>query len=148
MNYYIRQHQDNTAIAKLKSNTPLTQKDIKELEHILWSEVGTKQDYEKEYGATPLGELVRSIVGLDLKAANEAFSQFLNRVNLDQRQIYFIEQIINYIVKNGMMKDLSVLQESPFSDKGSVVDVFTDDMTVFMDIRKVIETINKNAMVA
>lgn len=148
VNYYIRQHQDNTAIAKLKSNTPLTQNDIQELEHILWSEVGTKQDYEKEYGATPLGELVRSIVGLDLKAANEAFSQFLNCVNLDQRQIYFIEQIINYIVKNGMMKDLSVLQESPFNDKGSVVDVFTDDMTVFMNIRKVIETINKNAMVA
>lgn len=103
---------------------------------------------EIKNGATPFGELVRSIVGLDLKAANEAFSQFLNRVNLDQRQIYFIEQIINYIVKNGMMKDLSVLQESPFNDKGSAVDVFTDDMTVFMDIRKVIDTINKNAMVA
>lgn len=147
VNYYIRQHQDNVAIAKLKSNTPLSQSDIQELEHILWNEVGTKQEYEKEYGNKPLGELVRSIVGLDIKAANEAFSQFLTNVNLDQHQIYFVEQIIHYIVKNGVMKDLRILQESPFNDKGSVVDIFTD-AAVFMNIRTVIETINHNAMVA
>ena len=39
--------------------------DIKILEEILWSEVGTKQDYEAEYGEKPLGEFVREIVGLD-----------------------------------------------------------------------------------
>ena len=44
-----------------------------------------------------------------------------------------------------MMKDLSVLQESPFTDKGSVVEVFTD-VTVWMGIRKVIDQINANAI--
>lgn len=41
-------------------------------------------------------------------------------------EIYFVNQIVEYIVHNGMMKDLSVLQESPFTDQGSVVELFTD----------------------
>ncbi len=35
--FYIRQHQDSPAIAKLRSNIPLTEGDVKELENILWS---------------------------------------------------------------------------------------------------------------
>jgi type I restriction enzyme R subunit len=132
--FYVRQHQDNIAIAKLKTNQPLTGTDIKTLEQILWKEVGSKDDYEKEYGHKPLGEFVREIVGLDMNAAKEAFSEFLNDTNLDSR----------YIVHNGIMKDLSVLQESPFTDKGSVVEIFTD-LNVWMEIRKVIDRINANA---
>lgn len=142
--FYIRQHQDNVVIAKLKTNQPLTSYDISTLEDILWNEVGTKQDYEHEYGQKPLGELVREIVGLDMNAAKEAFSEYLTSTSLDSRQIYFVNQIVEYIVHNGMMKELSVLQELPFTDQGSVVEVFTD-LTVWMGIRKVIETINANA---
>ena len=143
--FYVRQHQDNIAIAKLKTNQPLTEMDIESLEQILWKEVGSKDDYEKEYGHKPLGEFVREIVGLDMNAAKEAFSEFLNDANLDSRQIYFVNQIVEYIVHNGMMKDLSVLQESPFTDKGSVVEIFTD-LTVWMGIKKVIDQINANAV--
>ncbi len=142
--FYVRQHQDNIAIAKLKSNKPLTELDIQSLEQILWNEIGSKEDYEREYGHKPLGEFVREIVGLDMNAAKEAFSEFLNDTNLDSRQIYFVNQIVEYIVHNGIMKDLSVLQESPFTDQGSVVEVFAD-MTVWLGIRKVIEQINANA---
>jgi len=141
---YVRQHQDNCAIAKLKSNMPLTKDDMAELESILWSEIGTKEQYSAEYGEKPLGEFVREIVGLDMNAAKDAFAEFLGSVNLDSRQIYFVNQIIEYIVHNGMMKDLSVLQEAPFTDQGSVAEVFTD-MTVWMNIRKVIDLINANA---
>lgn len=142
--YYVRQHQDNEAILKLKSNIPLTESDVISLEKILWSEVGTREEYEDVYGKKPLGEFVREIVGLNMNAAKEAFSEFLDGANLDSRQIYFVNQIVEYIVHNGMMKDLSVLQESPFTDKGSVVELFTD-LSVWMGIRKVIERINANA---
>lgn len=87
---------------------------------------------------------MRSIVGRDMSAAKEAFSVYLNDVNLDDRQINFLNQIIEYIVHNGLMKDLSVLQESPFTDRGSVVEIFTD-LTLWQGIREVIETINRNA---
>ena len=129
--YYIRQHQDNIAIAKLKTNQPLTATDIETLEEILWREVGTKQDYENEFGTKPLGEFVREIVGLDMNAAKEAFSEYLTNTSLDSRQIYFVNQI--------------VLQESPFTDQGSVVEIFTD-ISVWLGIKKVIDTINANAV--
>lgn len=125
----------------------MTQDDIKTLEKILWSNLGTKDEYEAEYGNKPLGEFVREIVGLDMNAAKEAFSEYLNESNLDSRQIYFVNQIVEYIVHNGLMKDFSVLQEPPFTDQGSVVDIFTD-LNVWMGIRKVIEVINDNAKVA
>lgn len=145
--YYVRQHQDDLVIAKLKKNKPMSQDDIRTLEKILWSDLGTKDEYEAEYGDKPLGEFVREIVGLDMNAAKEAFSEYLNEANLDSRQIYFVNQIVEYIVHNGLLKDFSVLQEPPFTDQGSVVDIFID-LNVWMGIRKVIEGINDNAKVA
>ena len=145
--YYVRQHQDNAVIAKLKSNVPLNSADVKTLEKILWSEIGTREEYRAEYGEKPLGEFVREIVGLDMNAAKKAFSEYLDETRLDSRQIYFVNQIVEYIVHNGMMKDLSVLQEAPFTDQGSIVEVFTD-LTVWMGIRKVIEQVNANALAA
>lgn len=142
--FYLRQHQDNVAVAKLRSNIPLTPQDVAELEKILWSDVGTRQDYEAECGQKPLGEFVREIVGMDMNAAKNAFAEYLAGVNLDSRQIYFVNQIVEYIVKNGVMKDLSVLQEPPFTDQGSVVEVFTD-LSLWAKVRHVIDSINANA---
>ena len=143
--YYVRRHQDNAVIAKLKSNVPLTNADVKALEKILWSEIGTRQEYENEYGQKPLGEFVREVVGLDMNAAKAAFAEYLDETQLDSRQIYFVNQIVEYIVRNGMMKDLSVLQGPPFTNQGSVVEVFTD-LAVWAGIKKTIERINANAI--
>ena len=74
----------------------------------------------------------------------EIIAEFLNDVNLDARQIYFVNQIIEYIVQNGLMKDVSVLQESPFTDRGSIVEIFKD-LSIWQKIRGVIEKINMNA---
>ena len=142
---YVLQHKDNIVIAKLRTNKPLTETDIKSLEQILWNEVGTKEDYEKEYGNKPLGEFIRGIVGMDMNAAKEAFSEFLNDTSLDSRQIYFINQIVEYIVQNGMLTDFTVLQESPFTDQGSVADIFTD-LSVWNSLKKAIEKVNANAI--
>ncbi len=145
--FYVRQHQGDAVIAKLKGNQPLTKEDIALLENALWKEVGTREEYEAEYGKKPLGEFVREIVGLDMNAAKEAFAKYLNDANLDSRQIYFVNQIVEYIVHNGVMKDLSVLQESPFTDRGSIVEIFTD-VALWQGIRKVIDNINANALAA
>ena len=143
--FYVRQHQDHLVIAKLKTNQPLTRFEVETLEQILWSEVGTKQDYEAEYGQKPLGEFVREIVGLDMNAAKEAFSEYLNDTSLDSRQIYFVNQIVEYIVQNGLLKDFSVLQETPFTDQGSIIELFPD-LGLWGEILAVIDTINENAV--
>ena len=87
--------------------------------------------------------VVREITGLDMNAAKEAFSEYLTNTNLDSRQIYFVNQIVEYIVHNGMMKDLSVLQEPPFTDQGSITEIFTD-MAIWQGIRRAIEKVNRN----
>ena len=147
LEYYIKEHQqDNPVIKKLKGNQSLNKEDMDELENIIWNQLGTKQDYYTELGEKPLGEFVREIVGLDMNAAKEAFSKYLDEREMNREQIYFVNQIVEYIVRNGVMKDMSVLQESPFTDKGNVVELFGDDIHLWSDIQGVINRINKNAL--
>lgn len=68
--------------------------------------------------------------------------------NLDASQIYFVNQIVEYIVRNGMMKDLSVLQETAFTDYGSIVEVFKDNIAVWLGVKAIIDQINANAVAA
>ena len=82
-----------------------------------------------------------------MTAAKAAFADYLNSVSLDASQIYFVNQIIEYIIHNGVMRDLSVLQEAPFTDRGSIVEVFKD-ISVWIGIKSIIDQINANALVA
>ena len=82
-----------------------------------------------------------------MNAAKEAFAEYLDETYLDSNQIYFVNQIVEYIVHNGLMKDLSVLQDAPFTDNGSIVEVFTD-LTLWIGIKRVIDRINANALAA
>jgi len=144
--HYIHEHQNELVILKLKTNRPLTGSNVDKLQKILWEEVGSKLEYEQECGNKPLGVFVREITGLDMNAAKEAFSDYLNEVTLDSRQIYFVNQIIEYVVQNGILQDKSVLQESPFSDQGSFADIF--DTKQFFELIQVIDSINANALSA
>jgi type I restriction enzyme, R subunit len=114
---FIREHQDHVTIQRLKHNQPVTPKDIEGLEAILFSEEGpcTREDFRQTYGDQPLGSLIRRIVGLDRKAAKEAFAEFLAESTLRADQIRFIDQIIEHLVRNGVMK-LEALYEPPFTD--------------------------------
>lgn len=82
-----------------------------------------------------------------MNAAKAAFADYLDETRLDSRQIYFVNQIVEYIVHNGMMKDLSVLNDSPFTDRGSVSQIFAD-ASVWAGIKKTIARINANAIEA
>jgi type I restriction enzyme, R subunit len=143
VNQYLKEHQDQTAIYKLRYNKPLTKQDVEILEGILWSELGTQDDYKKEFGDTPITKLVRQIVGLDQQAANEAFSDFLNEEKLNINQLRFVKLIINYVVKNGTLEK-KVLQEDPFRALGSVSELFKDNIDDVRGIINVIDSINRN----
>ena len=53
--------------------TRLDKQDLKTLEKIMWNELGTQADYEKEFGKMPVNKLVRQLIGLDRTATNEFF---------------------------------------------------------------------------
>lgn len=142
--HFLREHRNLPAIAKLTTNEPLSKQDIDELEDILWNKLGTKDNYIQDVGEVPLGEFVRSILGLDITSINEAFSRFIDENDLNPQQIYFVRRIKEYISQNGVLKDMSILQQTPFTDMGSVVDLFSG--AVWGNISKAIDNINQNAI--
>jgi type I restriction enzyme R subunit len=146
VHHYLNQHKDQMAIYKLNNNKALTAQDVEMLENILWNELGTKEDYEKDFGDTPVTKLVRQIVGLDPQAANTAFSEFLSEEQLNLNQIRFVKLIVDYVVKNGTL-DKKVLQQEPFKTVGSIVELFRDNMDDAKRIIGVIDEINRNAEV-
>ena len=118
---------------------------MKSLEDILWKELGSKEDYQKEYGDTPIGRLVRQIVGVERSAVNEAFSEFLSDERLNINQIRFVRLIVDYIVANGNIEDNKVLMEEPFRSVGSITALFKDDMTTAKQIMEVVAQIRLNS---
>ena len=137
--HYLNSHKDDLAIFKLRNNKKLTKQDVETLESIMWNELGTNADYEKEFGNMPVGKLVRKLVGLDRQAANEAFSEFLNNESLNMNQIHFVNLIVDYVVANGLIEDNRILQEDPFRTVRSIATLFKDNMD---DARKIIKIIN------
>jgi type I restriction enzyme R subunit len=143
VNKYLKEHQDQTAIYKLRNNKTLTAQDVQTLERILWEELGTQEDYKKEFGETPINKMVRQIVGLDQQAANGAFSEFLTEEKLNVNQVKFVKLIIDYVVKNGMLEK-QVLQEDPFRALGSISELFSENIDDARKIIQVIDSINRN----
>ncbi len=143
--FYLKEHEDNLSVYKLRNNKRLSEADMKELEKILWSELGSREDYEKEYGKTPIGRLVRKIVGLDRGAVNEAFSRFLSDEKLNINQIRFVNLIVDYIVANGNIEDNSVLMQEPFRSLGSITVLFKNDLGKAKEIMNVVAEIKDNS---
>ncbi len=143
--FYLKEHEDNLSVYKLRNNKKLSAEDMKELERVLWSELGSRDDYIKEYGDTPIGILVRKIVGVERSVLNEAFSKFLSDEKLNINQIRFVNLIIDYIVENGNIEDNSVLMNEPFKSLGSITVLFKDDLGKAKELMNVVAEIKDNS---
>ena len=145
VNRYVNENGNALAIYKLTHNIPLSAADYRELEHVLTSELGSKEDYEREYGDTPFGLLIRKITKLDHEAAMQAFSQFINDQSLNQKQISFVHKIINHIEQNGYMENVTELQNPPFDKPISFVKLF--DARTRAALLAAINKVKENAVV-
>ena len=146
---FILDHQDHLTIRRLKNNEPISQNDIVALEDILLSENGPipREEYQKIFGDQPLGTLIRSIVGLDRNAAKSVFAVFLDKASLQPDQINFLNEIVEHLVKNGIMEP-KILFEAPFTnihDQG-LSGVFGEDMS--KKVIELIQHVNDNARFA
>lgn len=146
---YIQDHQDQLTIQKLKRNKAITQADLDVLEGLLLEASGMSdvETYrEKILQEKPLGTFIRELVGLDMNAAKEAFSNFLDEEAYNAEQIQFVDQVIDYLVNNGIL-DMSQLFEPPFTDNhGESAYGFFDEGTV-VELFGVIRKVNANAVV-
>lgn len=144
VNRYIEKNKDSLAIYKLRNNIPLTSTDYKNLEHILTGELGSKNDYEREFGNTPFGLLVRKIGKMEYDAAMKVFSEFINDESLSQTQIVFVKKIVDYIVQNGYVENMVELMKPPFDKPVSFMKVF--DKTKQQRIMELVSEIKENAV--
>ena len=124
VNRYVNENGNTLAIYKLTHNIPLSMGDYQELEQVLTSELGSKEDYAREFGDTPFGLLIREIAKLDHEAAMQAFSAFINDQSLNQKQIAFVYKIINHMELNGYMDNIAELANPPFDKPLGFVKLF------------------------
>lgn len=62
----------------------------------------------------PLPLFIRSLVGLDHQAAQQAFSKYLQGITYNEKQIRFIEMMIKHLTQRGVL-EVSQLYEPPFN---------------------------------
>ncbi|GAA4808870.1 DEAD/DEAH box helicase family protein [Tomitella cavernea] len=124
---YLRRHEDNIVLQRLRRNKQLTGDDLDALEAMLRESGSQRADIvwatESSGG---LGLFVRSLVGLDRAAAVEAFADYLDDARFNVAQIRFVELIIDELTANGVVEP-SRLFESPYTDHAPTGpdDVFT-----------------------
>ena len=114
---YLRRQPDNLALQKLRSGKPLTPADLESLEELLArSGAGAPEDMERAVAnAQGLGRFIRSLVGLDRQAVQEAFAEFLGERTASASQIDFVNLVIGHLTRHGEM-DPKLLFEAPFTD--------------------------------
>ena len=116
---YLKNHLDHIVIHRLRTNRPLTAADLRVLERTL-VEIGEDDGRTllthllARNEAPSLAHFVRSLVGMDRAAAQEAFSEFLSNRSLTTPQIRFIEMVIDQLTARGVIEP-SALYEAPFS---------------------------------
>ena len=113
---YLSKHMDSPVIKKIQNLEQIDNNDLKELEDILWNQLGTKQDYEKYSKQGNLAVFVRSLINLSQDAINKKFSQYLTDNVLNSRQQELVKVIIDYVRQNGDITTEIVANESPFTD--------------------------------
>lgn len=143
---YIRENSYHLTIQKLRKNLKLNSAELEELEKMVFidSKIGTKEDFVKNFGDQPLGRFVRSILGLEEDAVQQAFSEFIDNSNLRADQIQFIRTIVNHFKINGIL-ELHQLVEPQFmeiNDQG-IFGLFNNDDQD--RIIRIVEEVNNNA---
>ena len=137
---------DNIVIYKIKHNQLLTELEKSDLERIMWKELGTNKDFVDSFGNTKnVIQVVRSLVGLDREIANSIFAEYINDNRLNSKQIEFVKTLKEYVIENGIIS-LDKLKEKPFSNIGSIYEIFKDNINVFNEIKENIEQINDSTI--
>ncbi|ENW09358.1 type I restriction-modification enzyme R subunit C-terminal domain-containing protein [Acinetobacter pittii] len=114
---FIKANENHITIAKLKRGLALTPTDLIELERFVFEaqEVESKEKFEKCFGTEKsLTLFIRSLVGLDRQAVQEAFSNYLHGTTYNEKQIRFVEMIIDHLTMRGTL-EASQLYEPPFN---------------------------------
>lgn len=130
---YLAANSENEVIKKIQCLEKINYEDLKELERILWVELGTKEDYENSTDIENLAVFVRSLIGLSQEAINEKFGEYLDENVLNSQQQEFIREIINYVRENGDIEREDLIEKSPF-DNYDILTLFGENIASVLAI--------------
>ena len=149
---FLAENRNLPVLSKIYDMEQLTLADIKELERILWSELGSREDYDKYTKGMACGGnvavFIRSIIGINRKEAVERFSSFISQgasdggyLNAEQEE--FLMTIISYVCENGDITKEIIVNESPFDEKLSIFNTYMLPLANYVDnIHKVVNPEN------
>ena len=124
-------------LKKIYNMEQLSVEDITELERILWSELGSKQDYATYTQAMPCGgnvaAFIRSLIGVDRREALKKFSEFLSDSELNAEQEDFLNSIVQYVCENGDITKEIVVNEAPFDEQLAVFTPYMIPLGKYID---------------
>lgn len=144
INFYLKNHMDNEIINKIRNNERISTEEINKLQKILFTNLNSNEtEYKINYSDESLVLLVRKTVGLSKEAIDREFSKFENDNELNVEQTRFINLIKNYIMKNGVI-DKRILNEDPFTNYGSILQLFNGQINIIQIIISIIDLINSN----
>jgi len=145
---FIRKNRTHLVIDKLYKNIPITPSELELLEQFLMQEAESKERLFIEYEEQPLGMFVRKILGLDIEAANKHFASFIQEENLNANQITFVNTIIDYLNKNGIL-DTKMLTQSPFNTQNDngIIGIFQDEDDKIHKLIHLLKVVNQNALI-
>lgn len=147
---FIKQNSDLPVFTKIKNLEQLNRDDIKELERILWTELGTEKEYmnylknSKMSFDKNVAAFIRSQIGIDRKVAMEKLSQFFSDNNFTSLQEEYLKTIIAYVSDNGDISLETLVNESPF-DEYEWTKVFGRD---FIGVRNYVLKLHEAIVVA
>lgn len=141
---YLMENIDSPVIHKIYNLQPIDEDDLRELEHILWHELGSKDDYNETTNMDNLAAFVRSLVGLSQEAVNEKFGEYLNGSVLNSVQQEFVHAVINYVRENGDVKREDMVNTAPFNN----YDLTAVFGVRIRDIIKVVDVLHKSITTA
>ena len=118
---YLAANRNLPVLKKIKHIEQLSVDDIKELERILWEELGSREEYNNHTKGMLCGAnvaiFIRSLVGVDRREALNKFSEFLSDNTLNSEQEEFLNTIVQYVCENGNITKEIVVNESPFDER-------------------------------
>jgi len=113
---FLREHEDDLVIHKLRMNEPLTATDLQELERML-----TRADWpapiicRSKNGKQRTRTLCALLGGLEARSSETALAGFVAGKTLSANQIEFVNLIVDHLTEHGAMNP-ELLYESPFTD--------------------------------
>lgn len=141
---YLDKHLENDTIRKIQNLEQIDASDLKELERILWEELGTKEDYQSCTDIENLAVFIRSIVGVKQEVINEKFGEFLDDNILNSQQQEFVKCIIDYVRENGDIEMQDLLEKSPF-DNYDILSLFGSNIVL---VRNIVNQFHNSIMAA